>query len=212
MPSHIWYAAYGSNLAAGRFACYLNGGTPVGAAREYVGARDGSPASGDSWVWCDHELYFARQSRTWGGGVAFLNPVSGSGHSLLRVRRLTCEQFEDVMAQENALAPGAVRLAELPSRGEAVAVVDRWYGTLVGLGDRPSSSGAPEPVLSFTHGELGAETRPQAAYLATMLGGLRDSAVTVDPAEYLGGLRGIRGHWARQELQALADSTDPRFN
>jgi hypothetical protein len=181
----------------------------VGAARKYVGARDRAPASGDSWIWCDHELYFARQSRTWGGGVAFLNPVSGSGKSLLRVRRLTIEQFEDVMAQENALVPGAVQLGEVPSRGEVVAVLDRWYGTVVGLGERPSSSGPPEPVLSFTHGELGAETRPQAAYLATMLDGLNNSALPIVPAEYLGGLRGIRGHWDRQELQALADSTDP---
>jgi hypothetical protein len=212
VTGHVWYAAYGSNLAAGRFDCYLSGGTPRGAAREYVGARDGSPASGDSWLWCDHELYFARQSRTWGGGVAFLNPVTGSGSSLLRVRRLTCEQFEDVMAQENALLPGDVRLAEPPSNGEAVAVLDRWYGTVLGLGERPSSSGVSEPVLSFTHSELGAETRPQAAYLATMLSGLRSSGVPVDPAEYLGGLRGIRGHWDLHELRALADSTDAGFN
>ncbi len=36
----IWYVAYGSNLAMGRFRCYLSGGRPDGASREYPGCGD----------------------------------------------------------------------------------------------------------------------------------------------------------------------------
>lgn len=35
----VWYAAYGSNLAAARFRCYVVGGRPAGAARTYPERR-----------------------------------------------------------------------------------------------------------------------------------------------------------------------------
>jgi hypothetical protein len=28
MTGHVWYVAYGSNLSAERFSCYLQGGQP----------------------------------------------------------------------------------------------------------------------------------------------------------------------------------------
>lgn len=43
----VWYAAYGSNLAAVRLRCYLAGGRPPGGARTYPGARDPSPPRRD---------------------------------------------------------------------------------------------------------------------------------------------------------------------
>ena len=36
----VWYVAYGSNLRAARFGCYLAGGRPDGACRTYDGCRD----------------------------------------------------------------------------------------------------------------------------------------------------------------------------
>ena len=43
----VFYAAYGSNLSAERFACYIAGGTAPGASRALPGARDSaSPSRG----------------------------------------------------------------------------------------------------------------------------------------------------------------------
>ena len=39
----VWYVAYGSNMSAARFGCYISGGRPPGARRTYLGCRDQSP-------------------------------------------------------------------------------------------------------------------------------------------------------------------------
>jgi len=36
----VWYAVYGSNLLRKRFDCYIQGGKPKGAAKDYPGCRD----------------------------------------------------------------------------------------------------------------------------------------------------------------------------
>lgn len=43
-PPLVWYASYGSNMYSARLRCYLEGGTPSGARRNYVGCRDRVPA------------------------------------------------------------------------------------------------------------------------------------------------------------------------
>jgi hypothetical protein len=40
----VWYAAYGSDLDADRFRCYLHGGCPPGATRTYPGVHEPADA------------------------------------------------------------------------------------------------------------------------------------------------------------------------
>ncbi|MEV7028327.1 histone deacetylase, partial [Kitasatospora sp. NPDC093558] len=69
--SLVWYAAYGSNLDAARMACYLAGGRPEGAVRDFPGCRDRRPARRDAATVLPGTLYFATHSPVWGGGRGF---------------------------------------------------------------------------------------------------------------------------------------------
>src|SRR5262249_26967256 len=95
----LWYVAYGSNLFAERFACYLAGGTPEGGKRHYTGCRDASPARAERAVTLPGGIYFALTWLAWGGGMAFSDPAL-PGHAAARAYLLTREQFCDVMSQE----------------------------------------------------------------------------------------------------------------
>lgn len=69
--TEVWYAAYGSNLDRDRFLTYLGGGRPPGATRTYPGARDRRPPANDRPLLLPGALFFAWESPTWGGGIAF---------------------------------------------------------------------------------------------------------------------------------------------
>ncbi len=72
----LWYAAYGSNMAADRLRHYLEGGAPPGAALTQPGARDPSPPRDVRPVSLSGSVYFAWDSPTWGGGIAFYDPLA----------------------------------------------------------------------------------------------------------------------------------------
>ena len=145
----VWYASFGSNILSERFACYLEGGRIEGMIRDMPGSRDPSPPS--EWCrWDDlpHRLFFAHSSPTWdGGGVAFVDfgedlrvagtpapaetervapatraPALGVSYRLYRV---TLEQFNDVLAQENGMPPGDAACREMTAE-EARRLADAW--------------------------------------------------------------------------------------
>ena len=145
----VWYASFGSNILSERFACYLEGGRIEGMIRDMPGSRDPSPPT--EWRrWDDlpHRLFFAHSSPTWdGGGVAFVDfgedlrvagtpapaetervapatraPALGVSYRLYRV---TLEQFNDVLAQENGMAPGDEACREMTAE-EARSLADAW--------------------------------------------------------------------------------------
>ena len=109
----LWYAAYGSNMAADRFACYLAGGCPTRSHRGLARGARPHAASGDVRpVRLDGSVYFAWESPTWGGGIAFYDP-DGLGRPSARYL-LDLSQFSDVAAQEMHREPGTdLDLAEL---------------------------------------------------------------------------------------------------
>jgi hypothetical protein len=169
--SDLWYAAYGSNLARDRFEAYLSGGRPPGAARTYPGARDPGPPVDDRPLLLPGCLFFAWESPTWGGGIAFYDP-EGDGTVYARAYRISHDQFSDIAAQEMRREPGSdLDLATVmadrrhsygPGRYETLHLV----GELDGL-----------PVLTFTapsdHSLV--PNPPAPAYLDTIVRGLRES-------------------------------------
>lgn len=206
MSDLVWYAAYGSNLSAERFATYLNGGSPPHrpVIRCHDGARDSSaPLANHSWE-IPHRLFFAASSSSWGGGsLAFLDPVADDSNvSLTRLWLITAQQFEDVFRQENRLAvppPNDPTVAPLFTirdlgPGEHCDVTTSWYGRVVHLGLGPDD----HPVVTFTgrrsdRHQLG-PAHP--SYLRTMGIGLMDR-FRLGPetaAEYLAGSEGNAGH------------------
>jgi hypothetical protein len=152
----VWYAAYGSNLSAERFACYVSGGVAPGSTGRNPGCRDTTPPRDDRPVELPYRLYFAGDSRTWGGGVAF---VDGNvpDRTLGRAWLLSEEQFDDVVAQENGLRPGS-------------GITSGWYrsvlpcGTIDGL-----------PVLTITSAARRPANPPSDAYLAHLAVGLQQA-------------------------------------
>ncbi|MFE2756192.1 histone deacetylase [Actinosynnema sp. NPDC059335] len=169
MPRLVWYVAYGSNLHAERFGCYLAGGTPVGATRGYPGCRDTSPPLATRAVEIPGGIYFATESPVWLGGRAFYDPDL-PGTAAARAYLVTAAQFADVAAQEMYRDPGAdLDLTVVLADGRHVLGPGR-YETLLRLGEHDG-----HPALTFTAPWSAADvahTKPSAGYLTMLATGL----------------------------------------
>ena len=166
--SDLWYAAYGSNLARDRFLAYLAGGRPAGATRVYPGARDPSPPGDDRPLRLPGRIFFAWESPTWGGGIAFYDADS-DGSVLARAYRITAGQFSDLAAQEMRRDPGDdLDLSQVLAERRHTYGPGR-YETLHLVGELDDL-----PVLTFTapadHGL--ARNPPAPAYVDTIVRGL----------------------------------------
>ena len=145
-PVMVWYASYGSNLDRNRFLTYLTGGTPDGSHTSHDGARDHTLPADDIAIRYQGRMHFAGSSGRWGGGgVAFIDP-GDTGHALGRAYLISAEQFDDVVAQENARTPGTLTtpITEALTQGTTKATAG-LYGTLVHIGDYQGA-----PVMTFT--------------------------------------------------------------
>jgi len=104
----VWYASYGSNLLQERFDCYLFGGKVQGMSRVSHGARDATPARESAVLRKPYRVFFAHAREShWGfGGAAMLDltPTHPS-ETLIRLYKVTLQQFNDIVAQENGLIP-----------------------------------------------------------------------------------------------------------
>jgi hypothetical protein len=176
----VWYAAYGSNLSRERFDVYLRGGTPQGATHRYPGCRDAAEPSAVESGRIDVELCFGGWSQTWGGGVAFVRPESGAS-ALARLYRMTLEQFEDVVAQENWLVPGSVQIE--PTQDTIVLDGDHTYRVVIPLAHKDGL-----PVLTISQLAATDTAPPTPAYVRHIACGLREAHALDDDAiaTYLG--------------------------
>lgn len=172
----LWYVSYGSNMSRRRLGCYIEGGQPPGAQKSYVGARDTTMPLADIAVILPGSLYFAGESRTWGGGVAFYDHDS-PGATAARAYRITVSQFVDIAAQEMHRIPDpgdpleVVLLNGLPDARHQVG--PGVYETLIEVGRHDGL-----PMLTFTapHGlDAISHAAPRPAYLAMLAEGLREA-------------------------------------
>jgi len=209
MTGQVWYVAYGSNLSAGRFSCYLQGGRPPGAAVTYPGARDQTPPRASKAAWLPGSVYFATQSQVWGGGRALYDPGI-PGKAAARSYLITTQQFSDVAAQEMYREPGAdLDLTELATLGR-IQLGEGRYETLIYAGRDEQI-----PMVTFTApwgiGDVPLLS-PSGAYLRMVGQGLRESHGWDAPrvGGYLASLPGARGSWtAGQIVDLLATGTRP---
>jgi hypothetical protein len=206
--AQVWYASYGSNLSRQRFLHYLGGGRPDGASRTYPGARDRTQPEDDRALTLPGEMFFAWESPTWGGGIAFYDADS-PGPTLARAYLVSEQQFADVAAQERRELPGEdFDLTQVlthsrhdlgPGHYEALHLV----GELEGL-----------PVLTFTAPNPTALQRnsPKSAYLSTLVRGLQETHDLPDEdlADYLLGRPGIGPEWDRARIAGLVSGSARR--
>ncbi len=216
MSDAIWYAAYGTNLSSTRLRHYLEGGTPAGASRATPGSRDPGPPRDVRPIVLPGSVYFAWDSPTWGGGVAFYDPRRPSpgpgartgtgatdGSAVGRAYLLSRHQFSDLAAQEMHRLPGTdLDLGGLLSTGTWSFGPGR-YDTMHVVG---AVDGAPVVTFTADWGDCPTPYRaPSAAYLGTMGRGLRESHGWEPDrvAAYLMGCAGIGPDWTRESVLAL---------
>lgn len=206
--SHVWYAAYGSNLHAARLAYYREGGTLPGTTHTYAGFRDRTPPLKTQALTLPGTIYFAWESPVWTGGAAFYADQPADGWpkgAAARGYLLTYEQFSDLVTQEMYRTPGTdLDIPALVEAGKTRLGPGR-YETVVSVGDIDGY-----PALTFTSPwdpstvEL---NRPSGRYLSMLATGLRESHQW-SPGEvfsYLSKLPGVQGHWDIRELRALIE-------
>ncbi len=200
---HLWYAAYGSNLSSERFAHYLGGGRPTGASRHYSGARDGAEPMDDRPIMLPGQVYFAGESPTWGGGIAFYDP-DAVGSAVARAYLLTSGQFSDVASQEMRRPIGRdLPMTALFRESRTAVLGPGRYETLHIVGEIDDL-----PVVTFTasweHGHV-ALSAPVAAYLRTIATGLAEAHgwPPEQSCDYLLARPGVAPTWSRASLLAV---------
>ncbi|KAL6841959.1 hypothetical protein ACP4OV_028471 [Aristida adscensionis] len=195
--TYVWYASFGSNMWKPRFLCYIQGGKAEGMSIACFGSHDTSSPRGTMWKTVPHRLLFGRSSTPcWGtGGVAFLNPeMNYNEKSYVCMYKITLEQFNDVLFQENRLVlengkDGNVEYPDSPLIGasemEFVStnkalhlepIKDSWYSNVLYLGredDLPilTMTCPSSDIERFKSGELPL-CPPSATYAATLIKGL----------------------------------------
>ncbi|MGV9678684.1 histone deacetylase [Nocardia sp. NPDC003482] len=208
--SHIWYAAYGSNLHAGRLAYYIQGGTPPWTAHTYPGFRDPTPPLQTQPLTLPGTIYFAWQSKIWGGGVAFYADEPHEGWPVGAAARgylLTRAQFADLLHQEMYRVPGEAPepdIDEVLATGRLQLGPGR-YETVLHVGD---SQGYPIVTFTAPWDHATADlTRPSRSYLGMIAAGLRESHGWDHDrvVDYLARLPGVRGMCTAADLDALAE-------
>lgn len=131
---YVWYACYGSNLSKERFMMYINE------------CKDKTPPVEDRPFVFEHNIYFAKYTKTWGGAKAFLDD-SVPGIAYGRIYKITREQYTDIKRQEG--------------RDYTKRIV---FGIIDGL-----------PVYSFTDTQKNEEVRmPSEDYYNEILKGLKE--------------------------------------
>ncbi|MCU1431694.1 MAG: hypothetical protein JWP95_799 [Actinotalea sp.] len=167
----VWYVAYGSNLSAHRFRCYLAGGRPVGSLRSYPGCRDTSEPARIVPLVIPGGLAFTGPSSTWGGGTAVYDP-DGGARVAVTAYLVRVGQLADVLAQEMRRHPGTdLDLGPLRTHGRHRSGPGR-YETILQVGTRDA---IPMVTLTSERGQAALLTAPTEPYLRTMATGLRDA-------------------------------------
>ena len=197
----VWYVAYGSNLRAARFGCYLAGGRPDGARRTYVGCRDRTPPRRDVALRLPGGLRFGGASRVWRGGIAFHHP-DGPGELAARAYLVSFGQFSDVVAQEARRPVGSDLALDQDGRR-------RWptpsgiYESVLHVGDLDGL-----PLLMITSLQPLTPTAPSTPYLRAIMGGLRETfGWGVDErVGYLLRAPGVSPAWTAEQLAELSPS------
>jgi hypothetical protein len=172
-PKRIWYASYGSNLSfQERFMCYIRGGQPVGAKRINTGCRDKTPPLASKPILLKFQVYFAGESKSWGGAPAFIRQGNNKAITLGRMYLITDEQFNDVVLQENDKDLDGRRFVppfEKLDQGQDFVLPNAgMYNQLVYVGKQGGY-----PIYTFTGGDDLPIGAPSESYVKVIVSGMK---------------------------------------
>lgn len=200
----VWYAAYGSNISEERFLHYIKGGIPSGSERNYEPCSDLTPPRDIRPYEINFELFFARESISWNGGIAFIETEkSNETKTLAKLYLISKTQFNH-LAKGETQAQGSVEIDfdQAANEGRTVFKRPSWYGLVLFLGYFEDL-----PVFTLT-GEKPIEvfTKPNEKYLSVIASGLRHThdLNNQEIFQYFISKKGIRDHYKNYELYDLA--------
>lgn len=96
---YVWYACYGSNINYERFMYYINGDAS-GKYSTINGCIDKSEPVEERKYIFECPIYFAGNSKKWGGGGFTFLDYEHKGKSYGKIYKLKMSQFKDVLEQE----------------------------------------------------------------------------------------------------------------
>ena len=201
--SLVWYACYGSNMDANRLACYIQGGTPLGGARNYRGCDDKSMPTAETSMELPYPLYFAGESKVWTGGVALIDSTISQQGTKGKAYLITSSQFEQVAAQESGRDYATpVDIALLRHQGQlTIGDGSRSYDKVLYCGEYKQY-----PVLTLTSPfPKQPYTKPSHAYIRVIVSGLQSTykLTSNEIFEYLYLQPGISGKYTEEELSSV---------
>lgn len=207
---YVWYAAYGSNLNTERFNCYILGGTPEKSDINQLGCRDKEKPRRTATYKNDHEMYFAKYSKAWGGGVCFIRYSDNDEFTLYKLYLVHFEQFIDVAEQECGLRPGKSEIDQenLESIKECEGLIfsKSWYGKILLLG---SKGGYPIYTVTSPKDFVRQLKSPSDTYLYHIIKGLSES-LGLNKGQIYNYLITKRGVTDGERLRKLIEDIIPR--
>lgn len=95
---YVWYACYGSNINYERFMYYINGDLNEKYSTSKGCSDKALPLEERQYIF-KHPIYFAGNSKRWGGGIAFLD-YEHDGKCYGKIYKIKMSQFKGVLEQE----------------------------------------------------------------------------------------------------------------
>jgi len=202
MKEYVWYAGYGSNLFKDRFFCYIKGGRPEGSKTTETGCRDNTLPIRELPVTLNYELYFAKKSTRWGGGIGFIRINKDKENvAYANMYLITKEQFCDVVKQETKSDENVnIDFNLCIKKGGVVFKPGSTYGNLIYVGTKDEY-----PIFTFTNEKNLEATKPSLAYLKMIAAGLVASHKLTQNQiiDFLLARPGVTGNYTREELTSL---------
>jgi len=109
---YVIYAAYGSNLLTERLLAYIKGGSFRGITY-HRGCHDKTEPVSLGWKRIPYRVYFGGYSYGWGGGVSLEMEPDREYHAVVRLWKMTREQYECVKSQEGTSYAKQINLGTL---------------------------------------------------------------------------------------------------
>lgn len=208
LDEKVWYACYGSNLLQERFLCYIKGGQPAGANTSYDGCDDKTLPINSEQMYIPAELYFAKVSKNWNGGIAFIRTTfTPTASTYGRIYLITKGQLIDIARQEtNTSTSLEIEFGKVIKNGSYIFKQPSWYGNILYLGEHNGF-----PIFTITNEQDSqSSTKPSIAYLKTIIDGLRESHGLDNLAifDYLKTKHGIIENYSEEALKSIISENE----
>lgn len=181
----------------------------MGSSQKHAGCQDKTPPVRNKAIRLHHELYFAKESSSWGaGGVAFVRAqMNPQAITLGRMYLITAAQFSEVVMQENDFNTlPTIDFAKAQMEGSLIFDETEWYGNLIHLGDHSGF-----PIFTFTSAlDIFPFSKPAHYYLKTIARGIQETYPNLGVSgivDYLITRSGISENYDSRDLKYIVETT-----